>query len=365
MNIPFLNLELVNSRDNQLILKSIKNFINSNSYIGGPVLENFEANFAKFTESRYCAGVSNGLDALKLSLLALGIKAGDEVIVPSNTYIATWLAISHIGAKIIPVEPDISTFNIDSNKIEKKITRRTKAIIMVHLYGQPCDIDPIIRIAKKFKLHLIEDAAQAHGATYKNKKIGAHSDLVAWSFYPTKNLGALGDAGAVTSNNKKLINLIKKLRNYGSTKRYVNDAIGFNCRLDSIQASVLNFKLEKLDLYNQIREKIASNYLENIHNKNVILPRIESNKKHAWHLFVIRYKNRENLVKWLKSKGIETAIHYPIPPYAQKAYKFQFQNKDFPISSLIHKTCLSIPCNISLTQKQQKYIIDSINQFIG
>jgi dTDP-4-amino-4,6-dideoxygalactose transaminase len=297
--------------------------------------------------------------------LALGIKAGDEVIVPSNTYIATWLAISHIGAKIIPIEPNINTFNIDINKIVRNITRKTKAIIMVHLYGQPCDIDPIIKIAKKFKLHLIEDAAQAHGAAYMNKKIGAHSDLVAWSFYPTKNLGALGDAGAITSNNKKLINIIKSLRNYGSSKRYVNDTIGFNCRLDSIQAAVLNFKLNELDFHNQIRENIALNYLKKIHNKNIILPKIESNKKHAWHLFVIRHKNRENLVEWLKSKGIETAIHYPIPPYAQGAYRFQFQIKDFPISSLIHNTCLSIPCNISLTQRQQKYIIDSINQFTG
>ena len=362
MNIPFLDLKSVNLIYKNKIIDSVTKVLDSNSYIGGPYLNEFENNFSNYTDSKYCAGVSSGLDALRLSLLALGIKDGDEVIVPSNTYIATWLAVSHVGAKLVPVEPEESSFNINPYEIQKKINSKTKAIIMVHLYGQPCDIDEILGIAKKFGLYVIEDAAQAHGAIYKNKKIGSHSDLVAWSFYPTKNLGAIGDAGAVTSNQKKLIEKIKLLRNYGLSEKYVHNFIGYNSRLDPIQASILNFKLNDLDLHNEIRNQIAINYLNNIDSKNIILPHNEEDKKHVWHLFVIRHPQRDNLLNWLKLNGIETLIHYPIPPYEQKAYKYKFKEK-FPIASLIHQTCLSIPCNISLTSEKQNYIIDIINKF--
>lgn len=362
MKIPFFNIQKINNKYITNLKNSFDKVLGSGFGIGGPFVEKFENNFANYVSSKYCAGLSSGLDALILSLKALNIKKGDEVIVPANTYIATWLAVSHVGAKIVPVEPSIDTYNINPNEIIKKITKKTKAIIMVHLYGNVCDLNKILFIAKKYNLYTIEDAAQAHGLYYLNKKIGSHSDIVAWSFYPTKNLGAIGDAGAVTSNKKKLIDKIKKLRNYGFQNKYTNQYIGSNSRLDPIQAYILDIKLKDLDKNNDIRRKIAANYINKIKNKNIILPSVKNNDT-VWHLFVIRTNKRNKLQKYLASNGIETIIHYLKPPHLQPIYKELFKTKRFKITELIHDSCLSLPCNPALSEKEQSYIINVINKF--
>ena len=362
MKIPFFNIQKINKKYITNIKNSFDKVLGSGFCIGGPIVEKFENNFANYVRSKYCAGLSSGLDALILSLRALDIKKGDEVIVPANTYIATWLAVTHVGAKIVPVEPLIDTYNINPNEVINKITKRTKAIIMVHLYGNVCDINKILFIAKKYNLYTIEDAAQAHGLNYLNKKIGSHSDIVAWSFYPTKNLGAIGDAGAVTSNKKKLIDKIKKLRNYGFQNKYTNQYIGSNSRLDPIQAYILDIKLKDLNKNNEIRRKIASNYINKIKNKNITLPTVKNNDT-VWHLFVIRTNKRNKLQKYLASNGVETMIHYLKPPHLQPIYKELFKTKRFKITESIHNSCLSLPCNPALSEKEQSYIINVINKF--
>ena len=300
MSVRFLDLNSIHKEIQEEIQEALSVVLDSGIYIGGDSVNEFENNYAKYLGAKYCVGVANGLDAIKLSLMALNIKDGDEVIVPSHTFVATWLAVSELGAIPVPVEPDTDIYSINISQIEEAITKKTKAIIPVHLYGQPVDMDKIIIIAKKYGLYVIEDAAQAHGATYKDKKIGSHGDLVAWSFYPGKNLGAIGDAGAVTTNNKEYAEKIRVLGNYGSRIKYINEEKGINSRLDSIQAAVLNVKLKFLDTWNQQRKAIATSYLNEIDNDDLILPNKMSLSDSVWHVFPVRSVNRDEIIKKLK-----------------------------------------------------------------
>lgn len=323
-------------------------------YILGSEVSSFESEFANYCGTKYCVGVGNGLEALFLVLKAWDIGFSDEVIVPANTYIASWLPITHTSAKLVPVEPDIDTYNIDPHKIEEKITEKTRAILPVHLYGQTANMDEINKIGRKHGLKVLEDAAQAHGATYKNKKAGSLGDAAAFSFYPTKNLGCFGDGGAIITNDGDLYQKILSLRNYGSSKRYVNNEIGFNSRLDELQAAFLREKLHFLDSWNKLRKKIAEWYLVNLPNTfpELILPKVPNWAESCWHLFVVRTENRDELQKRLSKNGITTLIHYPIPPHLQKAYKhLNFSKGDFPITEKIANQVLSLPIGIHVNKK--------------
>jgi len=358
MNIPFLDLSAAYKELQREIESSVLASLRSGWYIGGQEVEEFEQKYASFTDSSFCVSVANGLDALHLSLLALGITKGDEIIVPSNTYIATWLAVSHCEATPVPVEPDTTTYNINPDLIEKAITPRTKGIIPVHLYGQPADLDPILAIAKKHNLYVLEDAAQAHGARYKGKRIGGHGDVVAWSFYPGKNLGALGDAGAVTTNNHELAQRIITLRNYGSRVKYINEVRGFNSRMDPVQASVLKVKLKALDEWNMRRAKIAEQYSKALIGTELALPHAPTWLDHVWHLYVVQVQNRDSFQQQLNDLGIGTLIHYPIPPHLQKAYsKSCFHKGEFPIAESLAKNSLSLPMGPHLDKKSIETIL--------
>jgi dTDP-4-amino-4,6-dideoxygalactose transaminase len=319
---------------------AIARVMDSGQYILGPEVEKFEVNFASFCDANYAIGLSDGLSAIHLGLKAMGIQSGDEVIVPSNTFIATWLAVTECGAIPVPVEPSLENFNLNPELIEKAITKRTKAIIPVHLYGHPADLDKIIEIAKKYNLWVLEDAAQAHGAIYKGKKIGAHGNAVAWSFYPGKNLGAYGDGGAVTTDDEILAEKIRELRNYGSKTKYLHSSLGFNKRLDPLQAAILDIKLKHLNRWNLHRTKIASRYKTNLTDCDVILPKVSKDVNPVWHLFVIRCEKRDLIQKFLTEKGIETLIHYPIPPHNQKAYALPCK---LPIAEQLSREVLSLP----------------------
>jgi len=332
--------------------QAYKRVMESGWYILRSEVSSFEAEFANYCGTKYCVGVGNGLEALFLVLKAWDIGSSDEVIVPANTYIASWLPITHTGAKPVPVEPDIDTYNIDPHKIEEKITEKTRAILPVHLYGQTANMDEINKNGKKFGLKVLEDAAQAHGATYKNKKAGSLGDAAAFSFFPTKNLGCIGDGGAITTNDGDLYQKILSLRNYGSSKRYVNNEIGFNSRLDELQAAFLREKLHFLDSWNKLRKKIAEWYLQNLPNTfaELILPKVPSWAEPCWHLFVVRTENRDELQEGLTKNKISTLIHYPIPPHLQKAYKhLNFSKGDFPITEKIANQVLSLPIGVHLT----------------
>jgi dTDP-4-amino-4,6-dideoxygalactose transaminase len=360
MKIPFLDLKAGYLELQPEIDAAIKRVLNSGWYILGSEIEAFEAEFASYCEANYCIGVANGLDALHLSLLALGVKPGDEVIVPSNTYIATWLAVSQCGAIPVPVEPDPLTYNVDPTRIEAAITDRTKVILPVHLYGQPADMDPILAIAKKHDLRVLEDGAQAHGARYKDKRIGAHGDIVAWSFYPGKNLGAYGDGGAITTNDPELADRINVLRNYGSRVKYVNDVLGFNSRLDPLQAAALRVKLKVLDEWNARRSNIAECYSDELKNIGLLLPLVPEWAKPVWHLYVVQHPQRDNLQKQLGEADIGTLIHYPIPPHLQAAYaKLGFGKGDLPIAERIHQNVLSLPIGPHLTNNHLKSAIEA------
>jgi dTDP-4-amino-4,6-dideoxygalactose transaminase len=360
MKILFLDLKAGYLELQPEIDAAIKRVLNSGWYILGSEIEAFEAEFASYCEANYCIGVANGLDALHLSLLALGVKPGDEVIVPSNTYIATWLAVSQCGAIPVPVEPDPLTYNVDPTRIEAAITDRTKVILPVHLYGQPADMDPILAIAKKHDLRVLEDGAQAHGARYKDKRIGAHGDIVAWSFYPGKNLGAYGDGGAITTNDAELADRINVLRNYGSRVKYVNDALGFNSRLDPLQAAALRVKLKVLDEWNARRSNIAECYSDELKNTSLLLPLVPEWAKPVWHLYVVQHPQRDNLQKKLGEADIGTLIHYPIPPHLQAAYaKLGFGKGDLPIAERIHQNVLSLPIGPHLTNNHLKSAIEA------
>lgn len=355
MKIPFLDVGATYRELKPEIDAAIARVLDSGWYILGPEVEAFEAEFAAYCEAEHAIGVANGLDALHLALLAMGVGPGDEVIVPSNTYIATWLAVSQCGATPVPVEPDERTYNIDPALIEAAITPRTKVILPVHLYGQPADMEPILAIAQKNKLRVLEDGAQAHGGRYKGKRIGAHGDAVAWSFYPGKNLGALGDGGAVTTNDPEIADRIRVLRNYGSRVKYVNEVKGFNSRLDPIQAAVLRVKLKYLDVWNQRRQQIAKQYLEGLAGTELVLPHVPEWAEPAWHLFVVRHPDRDVLAKRLANLGVGTLIHYPIPPHLQGAYKNAgFDTNAFPLASQLANEVISLPIGAQLSRKDIK-----------
>ena len=362
--IQFNNFSFVTNKINQELKDAANRVIDSSWYILGKEVENFEIEFANYIGVKYCIGVGNGLEALHLILRAYGIGKDDEIIIPSNTYIATALAVSYSGAIPAFVEPNELTYNINPDLIEEKITKRTKAIIPVHLYGQSCDMDIINKIAKKYNLKVIEDSAQAHGATYKGRKCGTLSDASGFSFYPTKNLGAMGDAGAITTNDKDLAEKVKALRNYGSKEHYYNKYKGSNSRLDEMQAAILRVKLRHLDEFNNERKKIAKIYFDKLQNINLILPYIPEWANPGWYLFVVRSKKRDELQKYLDSRGIETAIHYPIPIHSQEAYEdLGYKKGDFPIAEKMANEILSLPLWIGLEKEIMGKITKSIKDF--
>ena len=364
MKIPFVTFKPLEKELDKEIREAFDRVYTRSWYIDGEEDAKFERAFSEYCNTEYCVGTGNGLDALFLSLKALGVGKGDEVIVPSNTYIATALAVSYVGATPIFVEPDIKTFNIDPNKIELAITEKTKAIMPVHLYGQPCDMDPIMSIAHKYNLLVVEDCAQAHGALYKGKRIGSFGDASGFSFYPGKNLGALGDAGASVTNNEKLAEKIRALGNYGSDYKYHHIMQGNNSRLDEIQAAFLAVKLPYLDKVNEERRRIATGYLEKIENPEIVLPYVPDYATPVWHIFGIRCKRRDELESFLNGAGIGTNKHYPIPMHLQKCYQnMRFKKGDFPIAEEISATELSIPMYYGMTDEEIQYIIDKINEF--
>lgn len=356
--IPFLDLKAPYLELKQELDDAIARVVSSGWFIGGPEVEQFEEDYANYCSARYAIGVANGLDALHLALRAMNVGPGDEVIVPSNTYIATWLAVSQCGAKPVAVEPDARTYNIDPNLIEAAITQRTKVILPVHLYGQPADLDSILEIAHRHGLKVLEDGAQAHGARYKGQRLGAHGDAVAWSFYPGKNLGAMGDGGAVTTNDPEIADRIRVLRNYGSRVKYVNEVPGYNSRLDPLQAAILRVKLARLDEWNTRRAVVAAHYQEGLAKSGLTLPLVPTWAEPAWHLYVVLSPEREKLQKALEDAGIATLIHYPIPPHLQGAYAdFGYGKGDFRIAERIHNEVLSLPMSPSMTMEQANQVI--------
>lgn len=363
-NISFLDLKKINERYRDEIYSAIQEVIDSGWYLLGMKTEIFENSFANFCGAKHCISVGNGLQALELILKAFDIGAGDEVIIPSNTYIATALAVSSNGAKPIFVEPDKNTFNIDPFLIEKSITEKTKAIMVVHLYGQVVDMDPIIEISEKYKLKVIEDAAQAHGSIYKNdKRTGNLADASGFSFYPAKNLGALGDGGAVVTNDEELALKIRILRNYGSQVKYLNKYKGINSRLDEVQAAILNIKLKRLDRDNERRREISRFYRNNIKNPYISLPIVVNEENsHSWHLFVVKVKNRGNFQKFLSEHGISTLIHYPVPIHKQEAYK-EYNNCRLPISERLSKEICSLPISPVMTEEEINYVVEVVNNW--
>lgn len=364
MKIPFVSFLPMEQELQEDLHKAFERVCTNSWYIKGKEDEAFERAFAAFCGVNDCIGTGNGLDALMLILKALGIKADDEVIVPSNTYIATALAVTYVGATPIFVEPDIRTFNIDVMKIEEKVTDKTRAIIPVHLYGQPCDMEPIMEIAKKYDLYVVEDCAQAHGAAYKGMKVGSFGNAAGFSFYPGKNLGALGDAGAAVTNDRELADKIRALGNYGSDYKYHHIYQGSNSRLDELQAAFLSVKLPHLNRMNEERCRIAKCYLEGITNPEMIMPYVMPEVEPVWHIFGIRCSRRDELERYLKEKGVGTNKHYPIPIHLQECYKnLGIKKGELPIAEEISATQLSLPMYYGMTDEQIQYVVDCINCF--
>lgn len=371
--IKFLDLQKINDRYRKEFQDTIDKVLDSGWFILGESVERFEKNFAAYCGVKHCIGISNGLDALILILRAYmesgNINEGDEIIVPANTYIASILSISHNKLKPVPIEPDINTYNIDPSLIEKNITEKTKAIMPVHLYGRVAEMDEIKLLADKYNLIIIEDAAQAQGAEYNGKKTGGFGNAAGFSFYPGKNLGALGDAGAVTTNDDKLAETITALRNYGSHEKYNNIFKGFNNRLDEIQAAILTVKLKYLDEENQRRREVAQYYCNNIKNDKIILPNhsfnqpISQSLNHVWHLFVVRTKERNKLQNYLSDNGIQTVIHYPVPPHRQPAYK-EWNHFSLPVTEKIHNEVLSLPIGSHLSDDDLEFIVNKLNSYV-
>lgn len=362
--IPFLDLKSPYLELKQELDEAYFRVMSSGWYILGEEVERFEKEFAAYCGVGHSIGVGNGLEALHLILRGYGIGNGDEVIVPTNTYIATWLAVTYAGATPVPVEPDERTYNIDPSKIEPAITGRTKAILPVHLYSQPADMEPILDIARRYKLKVIEDAAQAHGALYKGKSVGGLGDAAGFSFYPGKNLGALGDAGAVTTNDAALADCVRTLRNYGSRKKYYNDFKGFNSRLDELQAAFLRVKLKKLNEWNGRRRQVAAKYLTAFKALNSLtLPTVPPWAEPVWHLFVVRHPDRDIFQKQLAECGIGSLIHYPVPPHLSDAYaSMGFPEGAFPITEEISKTIFSLPMGPHMTIEQVQSVIDNVQE---
>lgn len=364
MNIPFVTFLPIEKELNNELRDAFDRVFTRSWYINGVEDESFEKAFAEYCGTKWCVGVGNGLDALVLALKGLGIGDGDEVIVPSNTYIATALAVTYVGAKPVFVEPDIRTFNINPALIEAAITGKTKAVMPVHLYGQACDMDPIMEIAKRHGLKVVEDCAQAHGATYKGQKVGTFGDVAGFSFYPGKNLGALGDAGAVITNDEKLADKIRAFGNYGSDHKYHHIYKGNNSRLDELQAAFLSAKLPYLEKMNNERKRIAAKYSTGIKNSKVIIPYVPEVCQPVWHIYGIRCAERDALAKHLKDKGIGTNRHYPIPMHLQECYRdLNIPNGALPIAEEISRTELSLPMYYGMTDEEVQYIVDMINKF--
>jgi dTDP-4-amino-4,6-dideoxygalactose transaminase len=360
--IPYEDLHQVNKNFFQAFRENFNLVLESGRFILGEQVRKFEFEFARYHNILHCIGVASGLDALTLSLKAFGLSTGSEVIVPSNTYIATILSIIHAGLKPVLVEPDINTYNLDPSKIEDSISSNTRAIMVVHLYGRCCEMDEIKKLCRQHDLLLIEDCAQSHGAKYKDQLSGTFGDCAAFSFYPTKNLGGLGDGGAVLCTDEKIAALIRSLRNYGSSKKYNNEYTGYNSRLDEIQAAFLQVKLKSLDEINAHKRKLAALYLNHL-NAQFTRPATDPDHFDVYHIFTVRHPARNELREYLLRNGIETEIHYPIPPHHQKAFKSIFNNSSFPISELIHNTILSLPCSFAHTEENIYHVIETINNF--
>jgi dTDP-4-amino-4,6-dideoxygalactose transaminase len=363
MTVKFLDLAAAYEELKKDIDEAVARVTSSGFYIGGPEVAAFESQFAAYCKAGHCVGVGNGLDALVLALRALEVGPGDEVIVASNTFIATWLAVSMVGATPVPVEPDPATHNLDPVLVEEAITPRTRVILPTHLYGQPADLDPLVAIAGRHGLRLLEDAAQAHGARYKGKRLGGHGDMVAWSFYPGKNLGALGDGGAVTTNDSALAERVRALGNYGSRIKYVNDVKGVNSRLDPLQAAILNVKLRHLDDWNARRTRVAARYAEALAGTGLGLPGVPAWAEPAWHLYVAITEDRDRLTALLDKAGIPTLVHYPIPPHLQKAYsEVGLGRGSLPIAERLAAQVISLPISPHMSDDQVNSVIAAVSE---
>lgn len=369
MNVPFLDLKAINAALRGELLAAFERVLDSGWYVMGSELTAFEHEYAAWCGAAHTVGLANGLEALTLPLRAWGVGPGDEVIVPANTYIATWLAVTHVGATPVPVEPLESTFNIDPARIEAAITPHTKVLLPVHLYGRPADMAPILAIARRHGLKVLEDGAQAHGAVYGGQRLGAHGDAVAWSFYPGKNLGALGDGGAVTTNDPALAEQLRVLRNYGSRVKYHNDVVGWNSRLDELQAALLRAKLPALQAQNDHRAAVARQYLDGLadvvlrSNSRLTLPLMHALEHSAWHLFVVRHPQRDALAKFLAAAGVGTVIHYPVAPHRQPAYAgLGLGAGSLPLSERLHAEVLSLPIGPTQTTAQTQFAIAALKQ---
>lgn len=359
--VPFLDLRAVNAAHRRELVIAFERVLDSGWYVLGHEVDAFEREFAAYCGAAHGVGVANGLDALTLVLRAWEIGPGDEVIVPANTYIATWLAVSHTGATPVPVEPHPASCNLDPARLEQVITPRTRAIVPVHLYGRPADLDPILSIARLHGLKVLEDGAQAQGAMYKGRRLGAHGDAVAWSFYPGKNLGALGDAGAVTTNDAALADRLRALRNYGSRVKYHNEIPGFNSRLDELQAALLRVKLPHLDAENERRRRIACRYREGLAGLPLVLPEEAPDGRSAWHVFVVRHPRRDELARRLGELGVGTVIHYPVAPHLQPAYRDLYRPLGtLPLSERLHAEVLSLPIGPTQDDDQTERVIEAV-----
>lgn len=363
MDIPFLDLKAVNARHREALRLAFDRVLDSGWYILGEEVEAFEADFAAFCGVKHCIGVGNGLEALHLVLRAWGVRDGDEVIVPSNTYVATWLAVTYAGARPVPVEPDPKTFNLDPDRVEAAITPRTRAILPVHLYGHPADMDPIMDIARRRGLMVLDDAAQAQGARYKGRRVGSLGHAAGFSFYPGKNLGALGDGGAVTTDDPDLADKVRVLRNYGSRVKYHNEVVGFNSRLDEVQAAFLRVKLKQLDVENESRRKIVARYDEAFRGLPLVRPKAAQWAEHIWHLYVVLSPARDALQAALRERGIATLIHYPIPPHMQPAYsELGLAKGSFPQAESMARETLSLPLWPYMPEEMQSALIGAVKE---
>ena len=364
-HLPFLDLKMINLRHREAFAAALQRVLDSGCLLLGKETEAFEAEFAAWCGTDHCVGVGNGLEALHLVLQAWGIGPGDEVLVPSNTYIATWLAVTHCGATPVPVEPDPATYNIDPTRLAEAITARTKAIIAVHLYGQTADMDAVLAVARAHGLKVLEDAAQAHGALYRGRRAGALAHAAGFSFYPGKNLGALGDGGAVTTADPELAERLRMLRNYGSRVKYHNEVLGWNSRLDELQAAFLRAKLPMLDADNAARATLAARYQSGLANlPGVVLPSVAPHCEPVWHLYVVRHSERDRLAKYLRARGIDTLVHYPIAPHLQPAYAaLGMRDGSLPISEVLHRQVLSLPLWPSMTITEVDAVVEAVKSF--
>jgi dTDP-4-amino-4,6-dideoxygalactose transaminase len=366
MKVPFLDVGAGYAELQTDLDEAVGRVLRRGWYLLGEELDAFESEWARYCDSPHAVGVANGLDALHLILRAMDIGPGDEVIVPSNTYIATWLAVSQAGATPVPVEPNPRTYNLDPGKIEDAITSRTRAVLVVHLYGQPADMDPILKLARQYAFRVIEDAAQAHGARYKGRPVGSLGDAAGWSFYPGKNLGAFGDAGAVTTNNPDVADRLRVLRNYGSRVKYVNEVQGFNSRLDELQAAALRVKLRCLDEWNARRRQVAARYCEELRDTQLVLPEVPDWAEPVWHLFVVRSTQRDTLQDQLAKQGVGTLVHYPIPPHLQHAYhQMGIEVGALPVSERLHQEVLSLPISPHISSEQVSRVIKAVRAYAG